>query len=72
MIGIIWNYRGVSKRGMGMKIKDLLSEYSADFIGLQETMKNKYTKFFRKFDPNKAFAWHRLPSNGRAGGSYVD
>jgi exonuclease III len=46
-----------------------LTENNADFIGLQETMKRKYTyKFFRNIDPNKSYAWHWLPSQGRSGG----
>jgi exonuclease III len=69
MIGVIWNCRGVGKKGIARDIKNLLSETDADFIGLQETMKRKYTdKFFRKLDPNRFYAWHWLPSQGRSGG----
>jgi len=39
MIGLIWNCRGLCKKGMSTMIKDLLSEYEVDFVGLQETMK---------------------------------
>jgi hypothetical protein len=46
LIGIIWNGRGVFKKGMGTVIRDLLSYYKTDFVGLQETMKKKYTEFF--------------------------
>jgi hypothetical protein len=54
---------------MATKIKDLMSEYKADFIGLQETMKTKFSdNFFRKLDSNKIYAWHWLPSIGRSGG----
>jgi hypothetical protein len=61
--------RGVSKKGIEMDIKNLLTETNADFIGVQETMKRKYTeKFFRNIYPNKLYAWHWLPSQGRSGG----
>ena len=50
-------------------IKDLLSEYEVDFVGLQETMKKSYSdKFFRKIDPMKKFIWHWLASDGKSGG----
>jgi hypothetical protein len=39
MIGIIWNYRGVAKKGLSTFIKELIWDYKADFAGLQETMK---------------------------------
>jgi hypothetical protein len=57
MIGLIWNCRGVSKKGMATKVKDLYFDYNADFIGLQETMrKNTLIKFFRLIDPQNMFA----------------
>jgi hypothetical protein len=43
----------------GASIRDLLSETRADFVGLQETMKKKYTiRFFRTIDPNRSYGWH--------------
>jgi mannosylglycoprotein endo-beta-mannosidase len=69
MIGVFWNCRGVSKKGMGTEIKNLLNDTNTDFIGLQETMKKKYTdKFFRNIDPSRNFAWHWMPSHGRSRG----
>jgi exonuclease III len=69
MIGLIWNCRGVAKKGMATKVKDLCIEYKIDFIGLQETMRKKYSdKFFRLIDPHQQFAWHWLPSKGKSGG----
>jgi endonuclease/exonuclease/phosphatase family metal-dependent hydrolase len=69
MIGVIWNCRGVGKKGIARDIKNLLTETGVDFIGLQETMKRKYTdKFFRNIDSNRLYAWHWLPSQGRSGG----
>jgi endonuclease/exonuclease/phosphatase family metal-dependent hydrolase len=46
MIGLIWNCRGVSKKGMCTGIRDLLSDCKADFVGLQETMKKNTRKKF--------------------------
>jgi exonuclease III len=69
MIGLIWNCRGVSKKGITTKVKDLYTEYKADFIELQETMRKNYTdKFFRGIDPQNSFTWHWLPSIGKSGG----
>jgi hypothetical protein len=54
---------------MASKVKDLYTELKVDLIGLQETMRSKYSdKFFRTIDPFKSYAWHWLPSNGRSGG----
>jgi endonuclease/exonuclease/phosphatase family metal-dependent hydrolase len=65
----IWNCRGVSKKGMATKVKNLYSEIKADFIGLQETMRKNFSdKFFRLIDPFKIYAWHWLPSTGKSGG----
>jgi len=69
MIGIIWNCRGLSKKGMSTCIEDLILDHQADFIGLQETTKKNYSEnFFRKVDPLKSFVWHWLPAKGRSGG----
>lgn len=38
MIGILWNCRGVSKKGLSSYIKELIWDHKPDFIGLQETM----------------------------------
>jgi hypothetical protein len=57
---------------MGTRIRDLLLEHKADFVGLQETMKKSYTeKFFKTIDPNRVYGWHWLPSKGRSGGYFV-
>lgn len=69
MIGLIWNCRGVNKKGLSTYLKEVISEHQIDLIGLQETMKKSYDdKFFRKVDPNKAFAWQWIPSSGRSRG----
>ena len=69
MIGVLWNCRGVSKKGMAGMLKELLSDYDVDFIGLQETMRKHYPdSFFRNIDYGKKIAWHWIPSKGKSGG----
>ena len=41
MLGIIWNCRGISKKGMVTYVKEFLLSRKEDFVGLQETMKKK-------------------------------
>lgn len=38
MLVLIWNCRGAGKRGLAPCLKDLLVDYSVDFVGLQEKM----------------------------------
>jgi hypothetical protein len=46
----------VGKKGVVACIKDMLSDYSLDFIGIQKTMKQDYNRsFFRKLDPANNF-----------------
>ena len=48
-------------------IKDLLADNMVDFVGLQESLKKKYSNaFFRKIDPNKKYVWHWIPSDGKS------
>ena len=69
MIGIIWNCRGVAKKGLSTYIRELIWDHKADFIGIQETMKKSYSEiFFRKLDSTKEFSWHWTPSSGKSGG----
>jgi hypothetical protein len=69
MIGCLWNSRSVGKHGMATCIKDMMLDYSLDFIGLQETMKKDYDQsFFRKIDPGINFFWKWVPSVGKSGG----
>ena len=46
MIGLIWNCRGVSKKGMSRWMMELLRDYQVDFAGIQETIKKKYDDTF--------------------------
>jgi hypothetical protein len=68
MIGVIWNCRGVIKKGREISIRELITDHKADFIGLQETMKKVYRQNFRTIDPNRSYGWHWLPSKGRSRG----
>lgn len=44
MIGLFWSCRGESNKGMSMMIRDILVNNMVDFMGLQETMKKKYSE----------------------------
>lgn len=69
MKGIIWNCRGVSKKGMSAFLKDLIWDYSADFVGIQEIKnKNYIEKFFIELDLQKNFLWHWIAASGKSGG----
>ena len=64
-----WNLRGAGKKGISTCITDIISDFNVDFIGLQETMKQRYTPaFFRRIDPNNLFFWKWIPSVGKSGG----
>ena len=64
-----WNSRGVGKKGISACLTDIIKDYEVDFIGLQETMKQKYSPaYFRKIDPLNAFFWKWIPSVGKSGG----
>ena len=40
MIGVFWNLRGISKKGMAAYLADTIKDHAMDFIGLMETLKN--------------------------------
>ena len=46
MIGLIWNCRGVSKKGMSRWMMELLRDYQVDFAGVQETIKKSMMTLF--------------------------
>uniref|UniRef100_A0A452YKI6 Endonuclease/exonuclease/phosphatase domain-containing protein n=1 Tax=Aegilops tauschii subsp. strangulata TaxID=200361 RepID=A0A452YKI6_AEGTS len=69
MRGLIWNCRGVGKKGMATCLSDLISDHSLDFLGLQETMKKDFSsKCLRRIDPFNLFKWIWVPSEGKSGG----
>jgi hypothetical protein len=49
---MFWNGRGVGKKGMGSKLRELVWEHELDFICFQETTKNNYKpNLIRRIDP---------------------
>lgn len=70
--GLIWNCRGLRKRGVSIYLKNLILQYHFDFIGLQETMvQNCESSLLRKFDIYQDYLWEWNPSRGRSGGILV-
>ena len=69
MNGLIWNCRGIQKKGLSTFLRELIVDNQLDFLGVQETMKKHFSdKFFRKVDSGKSFAWHWVPSRGKSRG----
>jgi len=51
MQGLIWNCRGLKKKGVASFLKNLISQFSFHFIGLQETMiRDCDDRIVKKFD----------------------
>lgn len=72
MQGLIWNCRGLKKKGVATFLKNLISKYSFHFIGLQETMiQSCVDKILRKFDAQQDYLWMNNPSKGKSGGILV-
>jgi hypothetical protein len=46
MKGAFSNIRSVGKKGAVACVKDMMFDYSLDFIGIQETMKENYKMSF--------------------------
>lgn len=69
MIGLIWNSRGVGKKGFKSYLQNVIQGLEVDFLGIQETMRKTFTAgFFRGIDPLNQFAWKWVPSYGKSGG----
>ena len=72
MIGLLWNCRGIRKKGVAPFIRNLIGLHKFKFIGLQETMvvegDDSITK---KLDPSNDYLWLWSPSNGKSGGILV-
>lgn len=70
--GLVWNYRGLKKKGVSTFLKDLIPEQQFHFVGLPETMiANCDYKLLRKFDPHQEFLWMWNPSKGKSSGILV-
>ena len=46
MIGLVWNCRGVSKKGMSRWMMELLRDYQVDFAGGPRNHQKKYDDTF--------------------------
>uniref|UniRef100_A0A453F380 Endonuclease/exonuclease/phosphatase domain-containing protein n=1 Tax=Aegilops tauschii subsp. strangulata TaxID=200361 RepID=A0A453F380_AEGTS len=69
MSGLIWNCRGVGKKGMATCLSDIISDHSIDFLGLHETLKKDFSpKLLRRLDPFSSFHWEWIPAIGKSGG----
>jgi len=69
MKGLIWNCRGIIKKGVSSFLRNLILEHKFHFIGLQETMQPRIEdRILRKIDPNQTYLWKWIPSSGRSGG----
>jgi hypothetical protein len=53
---------------MATCVHDMLSEFSLDFIGLQETVKKDYDQIFSKASPWQQFFWKWVPLIGKSRG----
>lgn len=72
ILGLVWNCRGLKKKGVATYLKDLIGQNYFHFIGLQETMiKECDEKILKRFDPNKDFLWLYNSSKGKSGGILV-
>lgn len=65
---LIWNCRGLKKKGVATFIKDLIYQYKFHFIGLQKDYEEKLLK---KFDPQQEYLWLYNSVVGRPGGILV-
>ena len=72
MKGLMWNCRGVRKKGVSSFLQNLTMEHRFHFIGLLETMQpNIDDRFPKNIDPIQSYLWKWTPSNGRSGGILV-
>ena len=70
--GLIWNCRGLKKRGVSTFLKNLILEHKFHFTGLQETMIAECEdSLLRKFDVNQDYLWLQNSSRGKSGGILV-
>jgi hypothetical protein len=70
MIGALWNIRGLNKLGRSTCVADLIKHQKLDFIGIQETKKDKFEDDFLKSLGGNT-CWNYIPANRTAGGILV-
>jgi exonuclease III len=72
MKGLLWNCRGIRKKGVAPLMRHMISQYKFQFIGLQETMIGYSDDFItRKLDPSGEYLWLWSPAKGKSGGILV-
>lgn len=65
--GLIWNCRGLKKKGTSTYLKNLISQHHFHFVGLQETMIEVCEdSLIRKFDTQQEYIWLWNPSKGKS------
>lgn len=70
--GLIWNCRGLRKKGVSTYLKSLIQQYSFHFVGLQETMvKHCEEKLLKNFDYQQEYLWLYNSAKGKSGGILV-
>jgi exonuclease III len=68
MKGIVWNIRGLNHPGRKLCL-DIIKNNRVDFVGIQETKKEKFhLSFLKNLTNPTAFSWNFLPAIGTAGG----
>ncbi|KAJ1263554.1 hypothetical protein BS78_09G194500 [Paspalum vaginatum] len=68
MKGLIWNCRGLRKKGMSTYLKELINQHMFAFIGLQETMVvDCCDSILRHFDSAGDYLWKWNSSIGKSG-----
>jgi exonuclease III len=70
MIGTTWNVRGLNKRGKLQCITYFVEDNKLDFVGFQETKKDKFDDSFLN-QVHKDFIWNYVPATRTAGGFLV-
>jgi exonuclease III len=70
--GLVWNCRGLRKKGVASFLKKLISQYQFHFIGLQETLiQNCDDMILKRFYYHQDYLWLNNPAKGRSGGILV-
>jgi hypothetical protein len=63
MMGLLWNCRGIRKKGVAPFIRNLIGLNKFKFIGLQETMVVEGdVSITKKLDPSNDYLWLWSPS----------
>jgi hypothetical protein len=63
MMGLLWNCRGIRKKGVAPFIRNLIGLHKFKFIGLQETMVVEGdVSITKKLDPSNDYLWLWSPS----------